>query len=57
MTIQFIVRNRRGRVQSSDRPARLSIRIKRVLIIAFIYSFRHLNFIMFLGVRATARTP
>ena len=37
----------RGRVQSSDWPARLPIRIKRVLNIAFVYSFRHPNFIIY----------
>ena len=40
--------NNRGRVQSSDWPMQLLFRIKRVLNIAFIYSFRHPNFIMFI---------
>ena len=37
----------RGRVQSSDWPARLSIRIKRLLNI--VCSVRHPNFIIYLG--------
>ena len=38
VTTYFSVRNDRGRVQS-DWPVRMSIRIKRVLNIASIYSF------------------
>ena len=46
VTTQYI-RNGLGHEQSSDWPARLSIRIKGVLNIAFIYSFRCSNFILF----------